>query len=67
MEQLVGLTSRFKLNEKTEIVFKQKANIANLVDQHGDAFDPHAEGETGAGLGVVADVGEDVGVDHAGA
>ena len=41
-----------KLLKESRIVFEEQADVRDPVAQHGDAFDPHAEGEAGEPLAV---------------
>lgn len=37
----------FELLEHSDVVFEKKANVMDLIEEHGDALYAHAEGETG--------------------
>src|SRR5262249_45742941 len=46
---------------------EEQTQIVDAVAQHGHAVDAEAEGESRVALAVVADVAEDLGIDHAAA
>ena len=56
-----------ELGQKAGVILEEEADVVDAVLQHGYPLHPHAEGEPDHALGVVADGGEDVGVDHAAA
>src|SRR5919206_2791218 len=56
-----------ELFEKAQVVFEEEADVVDAVLEHRDALDAHAEGPAGHLFGIVADVAQDLRVDHAGA
>src|ERR1700675_1535894 len=57
----------WELAEEADVVLKENLDVIDLVFQHGQAIDAHAEGEAADFFGVVVDEAVDGGVDHAGA
>ena len=53
--------------EPAQIAVEEGAQIGDAVFEHGDALDPHAEGEALIDVGIEAAIGEHLGMDHAGA
>jgi len=63
------LTSNIRSSElvqETEVVLEEKAKVVYAEFQHGNPLDPHSEGEPRHLLRVIADIFEDLGVDHSG-
>src|ERR1700722_710224 len=56
----------WELAEKADVVLKENLDVVDLVFQHGQAVDAHAEGEAADFFGVIVDEAVDGGVDHAG-
>src|SRR4051812_17490017 len=61
------LRSPLKLVQETSVVFVEKANVVDLVTDHGDGFDAEAEGPAAPDFGIVADVFENFRMHHAAA
>src|SRR4030042_48108 len=53
-----------ELLQETQIVGVEDANILDPVAEHGDAFDAHTEGEARVPFGIVADLSQDLRMDH---
>jgi ABC-type transport system involved in cytochrome bd biosynthesis fused ATPase/permease subunit len=53
-----------ELREEPRVVFEHKADVGNVVTQHGNPLDSDAESEARVALGIDAGVLEDDGVDH---
>src|SRR5580658_1572178 len=64
LQLLVSRSSR-ELSQEAHIVLKENLNVVDLVFQHGEAVDAHAEGEAADFFGVVVDEAVDGGIDHA--
>src|SRR6476619_218545 len=58
---------RFELPQEAHVVFREQAQVLNLIFQHGYALDAHAPGIAGILLGVDFGVFEYGGVYHAAA
>jgi len=54
-----------KLLEEAHIVFEERAQVADAVAQHREAFDAHAESEAGVALGIDVAGAQHVRMDHA--
>src|SRR5690349_5409237 len=65
MMRLAG--SSWELAEEANVVLKKNLDVVDLVFEHGEAIDAHAEGEAADFFGVVVDEAVDGGIDHAGA
>jgi hypothetical protein len=59
--------SSWELAEEADIVLEEDLDVVDLVFEHGQAIDAHAEGEAADFFGVVVDEAVDGGIDHAGA
>src|SRR5262245_35441591 len=55
----------YKLSQEAEVVLEEEADVVDAVLQHGHALHAHAEGPPRDLFRVVADVAEDLGMDHA--
>ena len=53
--------------EKSHVVAIKLANVGDAVSPHAEPFDAETEGEPGIDFGIVADGGQHVRIDHAGA
>src|SRR5579885_1401552 len=58
---------RLELAQETQIVSREEADLADAVLEHGDTLHAHAEGEAAIAFGIVADLAQQLGMDHAGA
>src|SRR6185436_11180580 len=56
-----------ELAEEADIVLKKDLDVVDLVFEHGQAIDAHAEGEAADFFGVVVNEAVDGGIDHASA
>ncbi len=56
-----------ELAEAADVVLAEEAEIGDAVKHDGDALEAEAEGVAGVLLGIVADLAEDLGIDHAAA
>src|SRR5690348_3073632 len=65
MMRLAG--SSWELAEEADVVLKKNLNVVDLVFEHGEAVDAHAECEAADFFGVVVDEAVDGRIDHAGA
>src|SRR5690348_12856882 len=65
MMRLAG--SSWELAEEADVVLKKNLNVVDLVFEHGEAVDAHAEGEAADFFRVVVDEAVDGWIDHAGA
>src|SRR5580692_4638849 len=54
-----------ELTQEADIVLKENLNVVDLVFEHGEAVDAHAEGEATDFFGVVVDEPVDGRIDHA--
>ena len=63
----VGVLCQLELFEETQVVFEEQTQVVDLVFQHGDTLDTHAEGKTCVFLWVNAARNQDVRVAHAAA
>src|SRR6476646_9468323 len=61
--RLVG--SSWELAEEADVVLEENLYVVDLVFEHGQAIDAHAEGEATDFFGVVVDEAVDGGIDHA--
>src|ERR1700688_3048131 len=57
----------WELFQEADVVLEEDLDVVDLIFQHGEAVDTHAEGEAADFFGVVVDEAVDGGVDHAGA
>src|SRR4030042_659959 len=61
-----GFPDRSKLFQEPHITLKKKSDIRDPEFQHGDPLQTETEGKTGEFFGVITDVLEHLGIDHAG-
>ena len=61
------LINSFELVQESKIIFKELPEVFDLVFQHGDAFDPHAQGKARIDLTVNVAILKDRGIHHAAA
>src|SRR5262245_63173088 len=54
-----------ELREEAQVVVEEESDVVDLVLEDGDALDAHPEGPARHLLGIVADVAQDVRVNHA--
>ena len=54
-----------KLFEKAQIVFEEQPDVVDAVPQHGYPLDAHAEGPARDRFRIIADVTQDLRMDHA--
>lgn len=54
-----------ELLEEADVVLVIVADVVDALEDHGDAFDAHAESIAGVDFGIDANCLEDFGVDHA--
>ena len=60
-----GLYRRRELFEEADVILEKQSQVLDAVFEHRDAFDAHAQRETGVAVGVDAVQREDIGVYHA--
>src|ERR1700728_243293 len=53
-----------KLTQEPYVIFVKEANVGDVVADHGDALDAEAERPTAPNFRVVADLLEDLWMDH---
>src|SRR5205823_3934268 len=64
---LFCFANTLKLIQKSNVVLVEKANVVDLVTDHGDAFDAEAEGPAAPDFGIVADIFKNFRMHHAAA
>ena len=62
-EQL--MLPQLELLEEADVVVVEETKVVDAVTDHCKTFNAKAEGKAGDGFGIVADVLEDGGIDHA--